>query len=75
MTGYITAIDDNTGTITVGASYYKTGSAWVTSATKVSLDNIARDLNMLEVGDWAKMRIEWYTKIATKISVTTIPSP
>jgi len=70
VTGYITAIDYSTGQITVGASYYNTGTAWVTSTTKVSLNNNACDLSLIELGDWAELRYEYSTHIATKLSVT-----
>lgn len=68
VTGYITAIDYEHGIITVGAAYYNTGSAFVTTSTKVSLDNVACSFDDLVVGDWAEMRYDWYTKVATKIS-------
>lgn len=74
VTGYVTAIDYDLGIITVGASYYNTGTAWVTGTTKISINNSSTGtLDDIAVGDWCEMRYDYYTKIATKLSVT-VPS-
>ncbi|MFO1459827.1 MAG: hypothetical protein U1G08_10490 [Verrucomicrobiota bacterium] len=72
VTGYITAIDYANQTLTVGASYYGTGKLLVTSATKISLNNVNCSLNQIKLGDWAEARYNWTTKEATKLSVTRL---
>lgn len=72
VTGYITAIDYVNQTLTVGASYYGTGKLLVTSATKISLNNVNCSMNQIKLGDWAEARYNWYTKEATKLSVTRL---
>lgn len=44
----------------------------MTTSTKVSLDNVACSFDDLVVGDWAEMRYDWYTKVATKIPGITL---
>lgn len=74
VTGYVTAIDYDLGIITVGASYYNTGTAFVTDATKISINGSSTGtLDEIEVGDWCEMRYDYYSKVATKLSVT-LPS-
>ncbi|MBL9174858.1 MAG: hypothetical protein JNL10_15075 [Verrucomicrobiales bacterium] len=70
VTGYITAIDYVNQTLTVGASYYGTGKLLVTSATKISLNNVNGTLSQIKLGDWAEARYIWTTKEATKLSIT-----
>jgi hypothetical protein len=72
VTGYITAIDYVNQTLTVGASYYGTGKLLVTSATKISLNNVNCSLNQIKLGDWAEARYNWTTKEATRLSVTRL---
>ncbi len=72
VTGYITAIDYTNQTLTVGASYYGSGKLLVTSATKVSLNNINCSMNQIKLGDWVEARYIWTTKEATKLSVTRL---
>lgn len=72
VTGYITAIDYTNQTLTVGASYYGSGKLLVTSATKISLDNLNCSMNQIKLGDWAEARYNWTTKEATKLSVTRL---
>ena len=72
VTGYITAIDYANQTLTVGASYYGTGKLLVTSATKISLNNVNCSMNQIKLGDWAEARYNWTTKEATKLSVTRL---
>ena len=69
VTGYIMAIDYTNGVIQVGQSYYGSGALKITSATKISIDNNTGTLEGLKVGDWAECRYEYYTKVATKVSV------
>lgn len=69
VTGYIMAIDYTNGVIQVGQSYYGAGALKITSATKISIDNNTGTLEGLKVGDWAECRYEYYTKVATKVSV------
>ena len=68
VTGYITAIDYDTGLVQVGVSYYGSGTVWVTATTKISLDNVNCSLDALEVGDWAEVRYDAYTRVANKIA-------
>ncbi|MFN0055374.1 MAG: hypothetical protein ACKV0T_24780 [Planctomycetales bacterium] len=68
VTGYITAIDYETGLVHVGVSYYGSATVLVTSSTKISLDNLNSALDLLEVGDCAEVRYDWYTKVANKIA-------
>ena len=72
VTGYITAIDYVNQTLTVGASYYGSGKLLVTSATKISLNNVNCSMNQIKLGDWAEARYNWATKEATKLSVTQL---
>ena len=72
ITGYITAINYETGVVTVGNSYYNVGTVTVTSTSKLSLDNGACILEDLVVGDWAEVRYDWYTKVARVISALSL---
>jgi hypothetical protein len=72
ITGYITAINYETGAVTVGNSYYNVGTVTVTSTSKLSLDNGACVLDDLVVGDWAEVRYDWYTKVARVISALSL---
>lgn len=73
VTGYVTAIDYENSTITIGASYYGTGEFHVTSSTSISFNNVSCELDDLEVGDWVEARYEYASRIATKLSATGIP--
>ena len=68
VTGFITGIDYETGLVSVGTSYYGSGKAWVTTTTKLSLDNVSCDLVDIQVGDWAELRYDAYTHVANKIA-------
>lgn len=68
VTGYITAIDHSTGVITVGASYYGSGTLLVTSSSKISLDNVGCTFDDIVLGDWAEVRYDYYTKTVNKLS-------
>lgn len=72
VTGYVTAIDYAKGTITVGASYYGNGNLIVNETTKLSLNNVSCDFVEIKLGDWAEARYDYYTKVATKISITRL---
>ena len=69
VTGYITAIDYANGVILVGQSYYGSGALKITSSTKISIDGANGTLEELQLNDWAECRYDYYTKIATKVSV------
>ena len=71
VTGYITSIDYEIGTIFVGTSYYGSGKVWVTTATKLSLDNVSCSLDVLKVGDWAEVRYDAYSQVANKIAAVS----
>lgn len=75
VTGYVTAIDYVNSTITIGASYYGSGSLKVSSSTSVSLNNVSCDFSAIQIGDWAEARYEYYTKVATKLSCTGVRNP
>ena len=75
VTGYVTAIDYENGTITVGASYYGSGVLKVNASTNVSMDNVSCDFADIEIGDWMEARYDWVSKTATKLSGTSIVSP
>ena len=70
VTGYATAIDYSTGTITVGASYYGSGALHVTSSTSISVNNVNAEFSDIKLGDWVEARFIYSTKEATKLSVT-----
>lgn len=72
VTGYVTAIDYENQTITIGASYYGSGALKVTDATKISLDNVSCSLDQLDVGDWVEARYDYWTKEALKLSGTSL---
>ena len=48
------------------------GKLLVTSATKISLNNVNCSMNQIKLGDWAEARYNWTTKEATKLSVTRL---
>ena len=70
VTGYVTAIDYVTSTITIGASYYGSGALKVTSSTSISYNNVSCELSAIKLGDWVEARFEWASKTATKLSAT-----
>lgn len=82
VTGYATQLDYESGTITVGASYYGSGSLVVTPDTAISLDNNGCSLDDLELGDWVEARYVivldpatgLYIRVATKLSATSAPT-
>ena len=75
VTGYVTAIDYDNSLITVGASYYGTGTLIISSTTKITFDNVSCDLSDIEVGDWAEVRYDSLTKVATKLACSSFPTP
>jgi hypothetical protein len=83
VTGYVTAIDYENGTIQIGASYYGSGTLVVTSDTYISFDNNSCSLEDLEIGDWVEARYVSafeptsgrYVLVATRLSAVTVPSP
>ena len=75
MVGYVTAIDNVNSKITVGQSYYGTGTLKVTSSTLITFDNVNCDLSAITVGNWADVRYNASTGAAVKISATTLPTP
>lgn len=70
VTGYITAIDHNAGTLTIGASYYGSGKLVVTPSTKISLDAVNCTFDQLTLGTWVEARYNFTTKAATKLSAS-----
>ncbi len=70
VTGYISAIDYTNGVIMVGQSYYGSGAIKIDSNTKISIDTANGSLSELKVNDWAECRYDYYTKVATKVSIT-----
>lgn len=74
VTGYVTAIDYEHSTITIGSSYYGTGVLKVDSSTKISLDNSNCDLTTIRVGHWSEARYDVFNGTATKLACTTLPS-
>jgi hypothetical protein len=75
VTGYVTAIDYEHSLIAIGASYYGSGVLSVNSATKISFDTVNCSLAEIQVGDWADARYDFTTKIATKLTCSTLPTP
>jgi hypothetical protein len=75
VTGYVTAIDYQNCTITVGASYYGTGILKVTSDTNISFDNVNCDLTSIKLGDWMEARYDYSTHNATKLAGSSVPTP
>lgn len=73
VTGYVTAIDYQNATITVGASYYGSGVLKVTSSTSISYNNVSCDLGAIKLGDWVEARYDYATRNATKLSATELP--
>lgn len=73
VTGYVTAIDYANSTLSIGASYYGSGALHITSATKISLDNLNCSLEQLQLGDWVEARYVYSnaTKLATKLSASS----
>ncbi len=70
--GYVTSINYVNSTVTIGASYYGSSGLKVTSSTGISLNNINCSLGSILLGDWAEARYEYFTKNATKLTVTRI---
>ncbi|MFO1499365.1 MAG: hypothetical protein U1G07_13380 [Verrucomicrobiota bacterium] len=83
VTGYVTSIDYDNGTIQIGASYYGSGNLLVTSDTSITSDNTSCSLEDLELGDWVEARYVrvldpssgLYLSVATRLSAVTVPSP
>jgi hypothetical protein len=69
VTGYITGMDSVNKTIQVGASYYGSGQVKVDSSSKISVGTATGSFSDLAVGQWAEVRYDYSTKIATKISI------
>lgn len=82
VTGYCTFLDYDSGIVTIGASYYGTGSLVVTPDTDISLDNVSCFLDDLVLGDWVEARYLFvqdpatglYIRVATKLSATSGPT-
>lgn len=70
VTGYVTAIDHEAGTISIGASYYGSGALKVTNNTKIQLNLESTDFDELQLGDWVEARYDFATKTATKLDAT-----
>ncbi len=69
VTGFVTAIDYAAGTITIGASYYGSGSLTVNSDTKYSVGT-SGGFEDIHLGDWAEARYIFSggVRLATKIT-------
>lgn len=82
VTGYVTFLDYDSELITIGASYYGTGSLVITPDTDISLDNVNCSLDDLALGDWVEARYVFaldpatglYVRVATKLSATSLPT-
>ena len=68
VTGYVTGIDYSTGIITVGQSYYGSGTLSVTTSSKIWLDAVNCTLDDIVVGDWAEVRYDYYSRTVNKMS-------
>lgn len=73
VTGYVTAIDYANSTLSIGASYYGSGALRITSATKISLDNLNCSLEQIQLGNWVEARYVYSStaKLATKLSASS----
>lgn len=73
VTGYVTAIDYANSTLSIGASYYGSGALHITSATKISLDNLNCSLEQIQLGNWVEARYVYSStaKLATKLSASS----
>jgi hypothetical protein len=54
----------------VGQSYYGSGVLTVNSTTKYSLNNNSCELTDVQLNDWAEVRYDYYTKVASKVAIT-----
>ena len=73
VAGYVTAIDYANSTLSIGASYYGSGALHITSATKISLDNLNCSLEQIQLGNWVEARYVYSStaKLATKLSASS----
>lgn len=72
VTGYVTAINPVTGTITFGTSYYNTGTVKVSSSTKVVRNTVNSSAGDIRLGDYGQADVS-FTWEAKKIEVTGAP--
>jgi hypothetical protein len=82
VTGYATSVDYDRSHISIGASYYGSGSLLVTPDTSISMDNVNCSLDELQLGDWVEARFVRvldastgvYVNVATKLSAVSVPT-
>ncbi len=55
--------------LTVGTSYYSTGTVLVTNDTKVRLNGSQTTVGNLRLGDYADIKLLWPSRLATNIEV------
>ncbi len=69
--GYITNLQPtaNGVLLTVGTSYYSTGTVLVTNDTKIRLNGSQTTAGNLRLGDYAEIKLLWPSRLATNIEV------
>jgi hypothetical protein len=67
LQGYISDLDPIHSTLTIGTSYYNIGTAIITGDTRVTRNGVNCTANDLELGDFASVRVNFATGVATKI--------
>lgn len=69
--GYITAKAPAVGgvAVTLGTSYYATGVALVTPASKIKINGVSQDYTAadLRIGDFAEVDVTWPNRVAVKL--------
>ncbi|MFO1062241.1 MAG: hypothetical protein U0892_00020 [Pirellulales bacterium] len=71
LTGYVTAIQPAIGgvQVTLGTSYYSTGTFLVTADTKIIINGSSSGATVadLRLGDFAQADVNWVSRMATKL--------